>query len=51
MFFFLFTIDDFKLNDFIKTEGWVTIKADTPYIQGYYFNLNSSGLVSGDHFF
>jgi len=46
-----FTINDFKLNDFIKTEGWVTIKADTPYIQGYYFNLNSSGLVSGDHFF
>ena len=46
-----FTINDFKLNDFIKTEGWVTIKADTPYIQGYYFNLNSSGLVSGDHLF
>ena len=46
-----FTINDFKLNDFIKTEGWITIKADTPYIQGYYFNLNSSGLVSGDHFF
>ena len=46
-----FTINDFKLNDFIKSEGWVTIKADSPYIEGYYFNLNSSGLVSGDHFF
>jgi hypothetical protein len=45
------SINDLKLNDFLKTEGWVTIKADTSYIQGYYFNLNSSGLVSGDHFF
>jgi len=45
------SINDFHLDDFIKTEGWVTIKADSPYIEGYYFNLNSSGLVSGDHFF
>ena len=45
------TIDDFNLNEFIKTEGWITIKADNPYIQGFYFHLNSSGLVSGDHFF
>ena len=43
--------NDFNLDDFIKTEGWVTIKANSPYIEGYYFNLNSSGLVSGDHFF
>tara|TARA_Y100000741_G_scaffold308989_1_gene252264 strand:+ start:1062 stop:1409 length:348 start_codon:yes stop_codon:yes gene_type:complete len=45
------SINDFNLDDFIKTEGWVTIKANSPYIEGYYFNLNSSGLVSGDHFF
>lgn len=45
------TIEDFNLKDFLKTEGWVTIKADTPYIHGYYFNLNSSGSVSGDHLF
>jgi len=45
------SINDLNLNDFIKTEGWVTIKADNPYIEGYYFNLNSSGSVSGDHFF
>ena len=46
-----FSIDDFKLKDFLKTEGWVTIKADNPYVHGYYFNLNSSGSVSGDHLF
>ncbi len=45
------SIKDTGLNDFIKTEGWVTIKADNPYIQGFYFNLHSSGAVSGDHFF
>ena len=45
------SLNDYALNDFIKTEGWVTIKADNPYIEGYYFNLNSSGSVSGDHFF
>ena len=45
------SLDDFKLNEFLKTEGWMTIKADNPYIQGFYFHLNSSGLVSGDHFF
>lgn len=45
------TIDDFNLDDFLKTEGWMTIKSDNPYIQGFYFHLNSSGSVSGDHFF
>ena len=46
-----FTVNDFKLKDFLKTEGWVTIKADNPYVHGYYFNLNSSGSISGDHVF
>ena len=46
-----FSIDDFELKDFLKTEGWVTIKADNPYVHGYYFNLNSSGSISGDHLF
>ena len=46
-----FTIDDFELKDFLETEGWVTIKADSPYVHGYYFNLNSSGSISGDHLF
>ena len=46
-----FTINDFELKNFLKTEGWVTIKADSPYVNGYYFNLNSSGSISGDHLF
>jgi hypothetical protein len=45
------TFNDFQLNEFIKSEGWVTIKADTPYIHGYYFNMNSSGSIAGDHLF
>jgi len=45
------SIHDYELDNFIKTEGWVTIKADNPYIQGFYFNFNKSGSVSGDHFF
>ena len=47
----LITSNDDELNNFIKTEGWVTIKADNPYIQGFYFNFNLSGSVSGDHIF
>ena len=43
--------NDVDIKQFIKTEGWVTIKANNPYIQGYYFNFNNSGSVSGDHFF
>ncbi len=45
------SFNDFQLNEFLKSEGWVTIKADTPYIHGYYFNMNSSGSVAGDHLF
>ena len=45
------SFNDFQLNEFIKSEGWVTIKADNPYIHGYYFNMNSSGSVAGDHLF
>ena len=45
------TFDDFDLNQFLKSEGWVTIKSDTPYVHGYYFNMNSSGSVAGDHLF
>ena len=45
------SLDDYELNQFLKTEGWVTVKADNPYIQGFYFNFNNSGSVAGDHFF
>ena len=45
------SFNDFELEEFVKTEGWVTIKSDNPYIHGYYFNMNSSGAVAGDHVF
>ena len=44
-------LNDFELNKFLRSEGWVTIKADNPYVNGYYFNMNSSGSVAGDHLF
>ena len=31
--------------------GWITAKANNPYIVGYYFNFHSSGVVAGDHVF
>lgn len=31
--------------------AWVTVEADNPNIQGYYFNFSKSGAVAGDHFF
>jgi hypothetical protein len=45
------TFNDPELKNFLTTEGWVTIKADNPYVHGYYFNMNSSGSVAGDHLF
>ena len=45
------SFNDFELNKFLRSEGWVTIKADNPYVNGYYFNMNSSGSVAGDHLF
>ena len=46
-----FSISDFQLNKFLSTYGWVTIKADNPYLHGYYFNMNNTGSISGDHVF
>ncbi|RMW39866.1 MAG: hypothetical protein EA442_04155 [Candidatus Nitrosopelagicus sp.] len=47
---FRLKLDD-ELKNFLKEEGWVTIKSDNPYIQGYYFIFYPSGSVAGDHFF
>ena len=45
-------VNEYKdLREFFSEDGWITIKADNPYIQGYYFNILESGSVSGDHFF
>ncbi len=47
---FRLELDD-ELKNFLKEDGWVTIKSDNPYIQGYYFVFHPSGSVAGDHFF
>jgi hypothetical protein len=47
---FRLTLDD-DLKNFLKEDGWVTIKSNNPYIQGYYFVFHTSGSVAGDHFF
>ena len=39
------------LDNSLKQRDGFTIKANNPYIQGFYFNFNNSGSVSGDHFF
>ena len=47
---FRLTLDD-DLKNFLKEDGWVTIKSNNPYIQGYYFVFHPSGSVAGDHLF
>ena len=43
---------DLLLENFFQNEPiWVTIEADNPNIQGFYFNFHKSGSVAGDHFF
>ena len=39
------------VDNFLDEHGWVTVKSSNPFIQGYYFNFNSSGSVAGDHWF
>ena len=44
--------EDSEIKSFLKnTPGWVTIKANNPHIQGFYFNFHPSGAVAGDHVF
>ena len=44
-------VNDSQLKEFLDNDGWVTIKADNPWILGYYFNFHPSGSVAGDHVF
>ena len=47
---FRLTLDD-ELKNFLNDDGWVTVKSNNPYIQGFYFKFYSSGSVAGDHLF
>lgn len=48
---FRLVLDDELKNFLSDDDGWVTIKSNNPYIQGFYFIFHSSGSVAGDHFF
>ncbi|MCV0411931.1 hypothetical protein [Nitrosarchaeum sp.] len=43
-------LDD-EIKEFLIDDGWITMKADNPFVHGYYFNFHSSGSVAGDHVF
>ena len=41
-----------KIIKFLDNKsGWITMQSDNPFLNGFYFDFNSSGSVSGDHFF
>ena len=45
-------VPDDEIKKFLSDEdGWVTIKSNNPYVQGFYFKFNTSGSVAGDHLF
>ena len=45
------SIDSDDLTEFFDEDGWVTAKANNPWVLGYYFDFHNSGSVAGDHFF
>ena len=43
---------DSELGDFLEGHaGWMTIKSDNPFVKAWYFELNDSGVIGGDHSF
>lgn len=43
---------DKKILNFLKGKsGWITIQSDNPFVNGWYFELSSSGIVGADHLF
>ena len=48
----LILIDNIKLRNFLKSAtGWVTIKSDNPFVNGWYVEKSKIGFVGADHFF
>ncbi len=46
------TAKDYYLKSVLhEIPSWITIEADNPNLQGFYFNFNQSGAVAADHFF
>lgn len=46
-----FSIDEEIKNFLGKEHGWITVKSNNPFVQGFYFDFHSTGSVAGDHFF
>ena len=43
---------DEELNDFSKGSPiWLYIRSNNPFVKGWYFDLNNSGIIGGDHSF
>ena len=43
---------DKELQEFLgNNSGWVTCKSDNPFVTGWYFDFNESGIMGGDHSF
>jgi len=43
---------DVELQNFLGGEsGWIVANANNPYVNGWYFDVGTSGLVAGDHSF
>ena len=45
------TVDKEIENFLCGNAGWMTIKADSPFVTGWYFEFNASGIMGGDHAF
>ena len=43
--------DESIINFFENQSGWVTLKSSNPFVRAWYFNINDSGMVGGDHSF
>lgn len=43
---------DDRISSFLGgNSGWITVKSDNPFVTGWYFEFNESGIMGGDHSF
>ena len=51
-FYWFFLNKQKKIKNFLKGKsGWVTIRSDNQYVDGFYFEDYNNGAIGGDHFF
>ena len=45
-------LPDDEIKDFLNdNSGWITVNSDNPFVTGWYFEFNESGIMGGDHSF